>query len=201
MSSKPILEVLEAAQDAYSLLGIRSEEEDVLREAWEATRDRVAEVVSATVEAMMGCGRVVRTVRKAGMTEEGARRALSLFMELCMSGRFDEEQVKRMFRMGLAHARSGVTVDIVLSTTYRLIIETFTAMMEAGVPASYFSALSKSILWATIVIIHSYQVARRLSLSKAVGIPEGLVKKLFRLKADEIYREISREVDIKPSRR
>ncbi len=60
MSSKPILEALEVAQDAYSLLGIRSVEEDVLREDWEAMRDRVAEIVSATVEAMMGCGRVVR---------------------------------------------------------------------------------------------------------------------------------------------
>ena len=199
--SKPILEVLEVAQDAYRLLGIRSEEEDVLREAWEAMRDMVAEVASAAVEAMMGCDRVVRTVREAGMTEERARGALCLFMELCMSGRFDEEQVKRMFRIGLAHARSGVTVDMVLSTAYRLIIESFTAMTKAGAPAGYFSALSKSILWATIVIVHSYQVARRLSLSKAVGIPEGLVKKLFRLKADEIYREISREVDIKPSRR
>jgi len=198
MSSKTILEVLEVAQDAYSLLGIRSAEEDVLRDTWKVMRDRVAEVVSATVEAMMGCDRVAKIVRKAGVTEERARNALSLFLELCMSGKFDEEQVKRMFRIGLAHARSGVTVDIVLSTAYRLITESFTVMTEMGVPPDRFSALLKSILWATVIVIYSYQVARRMSLSKAVGIPKTLVDKLFRLKADEIYRELAREVELKP---
>jgi len=198
MSSKPILEVLEVAQDAYNLLGIRSVEEDVLRETWKVVRDRVEEIASATVEGMMGCDRVVKIVREAGMTEERARNALSLFLELCMSGRFDEEQVKRMFRIGLAHARSGVTVDIVLSTAYRLITESFAVMAEMDVPPDRFSALLKSVLWATVIVIYSYQVARRMSLSKAVGIPKKLVEKLFRLKADEIYRELAREVELKP---
>ena len=198
MSSKTILEVLKVAQDAYRILGIRSVEEDVLRETWKIMRDRVEEVASATVKAMMECDRVVKLVREAGMTEERARNALSLFLELCMSGKFDEEQVKRMFRIGLAHARSGITVDVVLSTAYRLIIESFTVMTEMDVPPDRFSALSKSILWATVIVIYSYQVARRMSLSKAVGIPKTLVDKLFRLKADEIYRELAREVELKP---
>jgi len=161
-------------------------------------RDRVTEVASATVEAMMGCDRAVRTVREAGITEGRARNALSLFLELCMSGKFDEGQVKRMFRIGLAHARSGVTVDIVLSTAYRMITESFAVMAEMDVPLDRFSALLKSILWATVIVIYSYQVARRMSLSKAVGIPKTLVEKLFRLKADEIYRELAREVELKP---
>ncbi|RLG02607.1 MAG: hypothetical protein DRN54_04285 [Thaumarchaeota archaeon] len=151
-------------------------------------------MISGALNSLLSSELASEIIKESGITRERAAEAFAEWLRETLKGDYDLEHAKRVFTIGLAHARHGVHRRLMCLCAGAWLRELLKALKEAGEPIDSAILLSKLLVWNLVLMLHGYHVARRESLKRASGISPALFERLFRLKADEVYRSMRERV-------
>ena len=177
-----------------SYLMLTDEDIQRIRKIKNVLLENSEEIVSGTVGSLLSCELALEFVKKANLTEEQAKKLFKHWFLTFLEGSYDLRHAKEVFRIGLAHARYGVhrrLMCMCMGAWIREILKVIKA--ESGridelVPI--IASVSKLIFWNLVIMLHGYHVARVEGLKRAAGISPQLIDRLFRVKADEVYKSL-----------
>ena len=179
------------SEEAKRYLGIS--EEDVRRV--HEIGDKLLELsekkmISGALNSLLSSKFASEIIKDSGITRERAAEAFAEWLRETLKGDYDLEHAKKVFTIGLAHARHGVHRRLMCLCAGAWLRELLKALKEAGESIDSAITLSKLLIWNLVLMLHGYHVARNESLKRASGISPALFERLFRLKADEVYRSM-----------
>ena len=177
------------------------DEEDVRRvhEISDKLLEISEEIISGALSSLLSSELASEIIKESGITRERAAEAFAEWLREALKGDYDLEHAKRVFMIGLAHARHGVHRRLMCLCAGAWLRELLKALEEVGEPIDSAISLSKLLIWNLVLMLHGYHVARNESLKRASGISPTLFERLFRLKADEVYRSMREHVE-RPTR-
>ena len=187
------------SEEAKRYLGIS--EEDVRRV--HEIGDKLLELsekkmISGALNSLLSSELASEIIRESGVTRERAAEAFAEWLRETLKGDYDLEHAKKVFTIGLAHARHGVHRRLMCLCAGAWLRELLKALKEAGESIDSAITLSKLLIWNLVLMLHGYHVARNESLKRASGISPALFERLFRLKADEVYRSMRERMERPP---
>jgi len=152
-------------------------------------------VVSGVLRSLLSSELALEIIRESGFTEKRASEFFAEWFTLFVNGDYNLEHAKKVFRIGLAHARQGVKRRLMAMCMGAWLREMLKVIEKSAGPDSIALAqtLSKLIFWNLVIMLHGYHVSRVLSLERASGITPKLFDRLVRLKADEVYRSLKEQ--------
>ena len=179
------------SEEAKRYLGIS--EEDVRRV--HEIGDKLLELsekkmISGALNSLLSSKLASEIIRESRITRERAAEAFAEWLREALKGDYDLEHAKKVFTIGLAHARHGVHRRLMCLCAGAWLRELLKALKDAGESIDSAITLSKLLIWNLVLMLHGYHVARNESLKRASGISPALFERLFRLKADEVYRSM-----------
>ncbi len=177
------------------------DEEDVRRvhEISDKLLELSEEIISGALSSLLSSELASKIIKESGITRERAVEAFAEWLREALKGGYDLEHAKKVFMIGLAHARHGVHRRLMCLCAGAWLRELLKALEEVGEPIDSAISLSKLLIWNLVLMLHGYHVARNESLKRASGISPTLFERLFRLKADEVYRSMREHVE-RPTR-
>jgi len=187
------------SEEAKRYLGIS--EEDVRRV--HEIGDKLLElsekkIISGALNSLLSSKLASEIIRESRITRERAAEAFAEWLRETLKGDYDLEHAKKVFTIGLAHARHGVHRRLMCLCAGAWLRELLKALKEAGESIDSAITLSKLLIWNLVLMLHGYHVARNESLKRASGISPALFERLFRLKADEVYRSMRERMERPP---
>ena len=169
-------------------------EEDIIRvhEIGDKLLKHSEKIISGAIKSLLSSDLAIEFIKEAGLTKERATELFSRWLGQVLKGDYDLKHAKNIFMIGLAHARYGVHRRLMCLCTGAWLRELLRALKETGVEDSIEVAisLSKLLIWNLVIMLQGYYIARVESLKRASGISPTLFERLFKLKADEVYRSI-----------
>ena len=177
------------------------DEEDVRRvhEISDKLLELSEEIISGALSSLLSSELASKIIKESGITRDRAAEAFAEWLREALKGDYDLEHAKKVFMIGLAHARHGVHRRLMCLCAGAWLRELLKALEEVGEPIDSAISLSKLLIWNLVLMLHGYHVARNESLKRASGISPALFERLFRLKADEVYRSMREHVE-RPTR-
>ncbi|RLG10179.1 MAG: hypothetical protein DRN64_03140 [Thaumarchaeota archaeon] len=177
------------------------DEEDVRRvhEISDKLLELSEEIISGALSSLLSSELASQIIKESGITRERAAEAFAEWLREALKGGYDLEHAKKVFMIGLAHARHGVHRRLMCLCAGAWLRELLKALEEVGESIDSAISLSKLLIWNLVLMLHGYHVARNESLKRASGISPALFERLFRLKADEVYRSMREHVE-RPTR-
>ena len=187
------------SEEAKRYLGIS--EEDVRRV--HEIGDKLLELsekkmISGALNSLLSSKLASEIIRESRITRERAAEAFAEWLRETLKGDYDLEHAKKVFTIGLAHARHGVHRRLMCLCAGAWLRELLKALKDAGESIDSAITLSKLLIWNLVLMLHGYHVARNESLKRASGISPALFERLFRLKADEVYRSMRERMERPP---
>ena len=156
-------------------------------------------IISGALNSLLSSKLASEIIRESRITRERAAEAFAEWLRETLKGDYDLEHAKKVFTIGLAHARHGVHRRLMCLCAGAWLRELLKALKDAGESIDSAITLSKLLIWNLVLMLHGYHVARNESLKRASGISPALFERLFRLKADEVYRSMREHVE-RPTR-
>jgi len=177
------------------------DEEDVRRvhEISDKLLELSEEIISGALSSLLSSELASQIIKESGITRDRAAEAFAEWLREALKGDYDLEHAKKVFMIGLAHARHGVHRRLMCLCAGAWLRELLKALEEVGESIDSAISLSKLLIWNLVLMLHGYHVARNESLKRASGISPALFERLFRLKADEVYRSMREHVE-RPTR-
>ncbi|HDD66636.1 MAG TPA: hypothetical protein ENG52_03325 [Nitrososphaeria archaeon] len=177
------------------------DEEDVRRvhEISDKLLELSEEIISGALSSLLSSELASEIIKESGITRDRAAEAFAEWLREALKGDYDLEHAKKVFMIGLAHARHGVHRRLMCLCAGAWLRELLKALEEVGESIDSAISLSKLLIWNLVLMLHGYHVARNESLKRASGISPTLFERLFRLKADEVYRSMREHVE-RPTR-
>jgi len=169
-------------------------EEDIIRvhEISNKLLKHSEKIVSGALKSLLSSDLAIKFLKEAGLTKERAAELYSRWLGQVLKGDYGLEHAKNVFTIGLAHARYGVHRRLMCLCIGAWLRELLRALKEVGAEDSIETAISisKLLIWNLVIMLQGYYIARVESLKRASGISPTLFERLFKLKADEVYRSI-----------
>ena len=167
-----------------------------LRTLREVVLQKVDRVISGVLRSLLADSEAAEIIRRAGLSRERAAKLLTYWYTTIFEGNYDEDHARKVFRIGLAHARVGVPQRLMVLTSGVFMRETLKLLGEVEGSAELLPALSSCMLWNLCLMLESYELARRLSMIKAAGISEKLYERLISLRAKEVYDKLAKLISL-----
>jgi len=155
-------------------------------------------IISGALNSLLSSKLASEIIRESRITRERAAEAFAEWLRETLKGDYDLEHAKKVFTIGLAHARHGVHRRLMCLCAGAWLRELLKALKDAGESIDSAITLSKLLIWNLVLMLHGYHVARNESLKRASGISPALFERLFRLKADEVYRSMRERMERPP---
>ena len=187
------------SEEAKRYLEISEEDVRRVHEIGDKLLELSEKMISGALNSLLSSELTSEIIKESGITRERAAEAFAEWLRETLKGDYDLEHAKRVFTIGLAHARHGVHRRLMCLCIGAWLRELLKALKEAGEPIDSAIPLSKLLMWNLVIMLHGYHVARVESLKRASGISPSLFERLFRLKAEEVYRAMRARVE-RPSR-
>ena len=183
------------SEEAKRYLEISEEDVRRVHEIGDKLLELSEKMISGALNSLLSSELTSEIIKESGITRERAAEAFAEWLRETLKGDYDLEHAKKVFTIGLAHARHGVHVRLMCLCIGAWLRELLKALKEAGEPLDSAIALSKLLIWNLVLMLHGYHVARNESLKRASGISPTLLERLFRLKADEVYRSMKEHIE------
>ena len=182
-------ELRSVSDAARNYLMITDEDIEMVKHYEKLFLERLDEIVEGALRSLLSSELTQRFIESSGLTKERAMKLFKRWLALFVKGGYDLDHAKEVFRIGLAHARYGVYDRLVCMCAGAWLREILKAVGEGDVDDKIRLSISaaKLIFWNLIMMLEGYHVARVESLKKA-GISPQLAEKLFKLKAEEVYK-------------
>ncbi|RLG02286.1 MAG: hypothetical protein DRN61_06745, partial [Thaumarchaeota archaeon] len=148
------------------------DEEDVRRvhEISDKLLEISEEIISGALSSLLSSELASKIIKESGITRERAAEAFAEWLREALKGDYDLEHAKRVFMIGLAHARHGVHRRLMCLCAGAWLRELLKALEEVGESIDSAISLSKLLIWNLVLMLHGYHVARNESLKRASGI-------------------------------
>ena len=148
---------------------------------------RKQEVIDSVTESLLGDPEAREVVEKAGMSVERAKRLFDYWLTMVFNGDYGEEHALKIFKIGLAHLKSGVNE--------RLMVSTMGAFMRELIPlAEDKEALTKALSWNLAIMIFSYEYVKTMVIKDSTGLGKEAFSRFITVLSQQIYEKLMNQL-------
>jgi len=166
--------------------------EEISKKVREDVIANIDKIVDKGGQTLVNFDEIKMCLEKNNLAVETASKLFKDFYKFVFESKASEDYIKRVAKVSFAHIRSGVSERLITLTFYL-----FTKEILGFLREKYCDQIPKVLswlYWTYDIMARSYERARYLCLEKSVKISEELFNRLVRLKAEEIYKELSEMV-------
>ncbi len=167
-------------------IGLTGEDIERLHSMAEKVLSKKDEIISGVMSSLTSDPDAVEVIRKTGLEAERAIKLFELWLTKVFKDQYDEKHALSVFRIGLAHVKSGVDERLMINNMgafTREILKHINNVEDALV-------VSKALFWNLSIMIYSYEYVKNLVIEEAIGTSEELMKRLISLFSERVYKEL-----------
>jgi len=180
------------AGESREYLKLAAEDLERVRSVWPSLSKEVNPIISGVLNSLASNKEALEIAKKAGLSLERASELFHQWFRMVFEENYDEGHALKLFRIGLAHAKHGVSEKLMILTMGAFMGETLQALKGLQATGEVENSICKCFFWNLCIMLQSYDFSRQSSFSKATGISKQLFERLVRLKADEIYEQLEK---------
>jgi len=193
--SEDIMDVLNRfSLEAKKYLDLTDKDVSLLRRSSVFLLEKLDTIASNVLNSLLSNEEALNIAKRAGLSKEKAVDLFKYWYRLLLIGSFDERYAVEIFKIGLAHAKSGVSEKLMILNMGAFIRETLKAIKDTG-DMELAIALSKIFMWNLCLMIYSYLYVRGEFFRESTGISKELFERLMLIKSKEAYERIRKLIE------